>query len=254
MTGLPAKITPLVPRARYVVFRSYTSIGALVVPNLGLRLIFPQAYAATLTFAVTNPLFKATRLGPTSFLLTVAHGLSHRYCGDVFIGAGSLSASVLVCTSDQAHGYASDIIFVRPPPKSFAKPSGTQAPHPPVWRRVLAAVAFGNNHHKAIKKRLVLSRGNISDTLSVSRFLFAGRHAVLGFALTTSQKGRIFVRDAALFRGRKTWRRVAGTVVCTSFERLHETRCALVLARPRSAVSRWHLIVMVPSGAMRLSW
>lgn len=254
MVALPANITPLVPRAQYVVLRPYTSIGALVVPNLGLRLIFPQSYASLLTFAVTNPIFKATRLGPTSLLLTVAHGLSHRYCGDVFIGAGRLSASVLVCTSDQAHGYVSDIIFIRPRPKSLTKPSGPQAPRPPVWRRILAYVAFGHNHHEDIKKRQVLSRAGITHTVFVSRFLFTRHHAVLGFAVTAPKEGRIPVSDAVLYRGQKTWRRVPGTVVCSAVGRRHEVRCALVIVRPRSAVSRWHLVLMLGSGAMRLSW
>lgn len=254
MTVLPATIAPLVPRARYVIFRPYTSIGVLLVPNLGLRLIFPRAYAATLTFAVTNSLFKSTRLGPNSLLLTVAHGLSHRYCGDVFISAGPLSASVLVCTSDEPRGYASDIIFVRPPPKPGAKRPARQALPVPVWRRVLASVAFGQNPHEDIKKQAVLSRADISDTVSVSRFILTHRHAVLGFAVTTSQKGRMPVARAALYRGRKTWRRVAGVSVCRPSGRPEGTRCALIVARPKTAVSRWHLVVMVSSGVMRLSW
>lgn len=254
MAALPANISPLVPRAQYVALRRYTSIGALVVPNLGLRLIFPESYAALLTFAVTNPIFKAIRLGPTSVLLTVAHGLSHRYCGDVFIGAGRLSASVLVCTSDQAQGYVSDIIFVRPRPKSLAKPTRPEAPRPPVWRRILAYVAFGDDHREDIKKRQVVSHAARSHTVFVSRFLFTHRHAVLGFAVTAPKEGRIPVSDAVLYRGQKTWRRVPGTVVCSATGRRHKARCALVIARPRSAVSRWHLVVMLRSGAMRLSW
>lgn len=251
MAALPALIAPLVPRARYVVLRPYTSIGALVVPNLGLRLIFPQSYGARLTFAVTNPVFKATRLGPTSLLLTVAHGLSHRYCGDVFVSAGRLSASVLVCTSGKAQDYVSDIIFVRPPLKPLATPP---RPRPPVWRRVLADVAFGHNSRKEIKKRQVFTRGDLSRTVSVSRFLFTPRRAVLGFAITAPRKGGILVGDAALYRGRKTWRRIPGTAVCAAVAGGHETRCALVIARPRSPVSRWHLVVMLASGAVRLSW
>ncbi len=254
MAALPANIAPLVPRARYVVLRPYTSIGVLVVPNLGLRLMFPQSYGARLTFAVTNPLFKATRLGPTSLLLTVARGLSHRYCGDVFVGAGRSSASILVCTSGRAQDYVSDIIFVRPPLKPLARLSAIRPPRPPVWRKVLANVAFGHNPHEDIKKRQVLTRGDLSSTVSVSRFLFANRHAVLGFAVTASRKSALLVSDAALYRGRKTWRRIPGAVVCTVVRGVHETRCALVIARPKSAVSRWHLVVMLGSGATRLSW
>ncbi len=254
MAALPANIAPLVPRARYVVLRPYTSVGALVVPNLGLRLMFPQSYGARLTFAVTNPLFKATRLGPTSLLLTVAHGLAHRYCGDVFVGAGRLSASVLVCTSGKARGYVSDIIFIRPPVKPLARSSAIRPLPPPIWRTMLAGVAFGHTSHEDIKKRRVVVHGDLSSTVSVSRFLFANRHAVLGFAVTASRKSPVLVGDAVLYRGRKTWRRVPGTVVCTAVLGVHETRCALVIARPKAAVSRWHLVVMLGSGATRISW
>jgi len=253
MATLPVTLVPLAPRARYVALRPYTSLGAVVVPNLGLRLLFPRSTAGALAFALTNPLFKATRLGPADILLNVAHGSHRRYCGNVFIGLRGYVVSLLVCTTTTASHYVSDIVFTLPKPiASKVSPPIVKAPS--VFRVVLADIAFGHNSKVNIKKRVSLSRADRADSLYVSRFVLTPNQAILGFAVSGSKGGAIPVTQALLYRGRKDWRRIGGVLACDGNDSTHETRCALVVARPSRGVSRWHLVVVTSFGETRVSW
>ncbi|MHB8254182.1 MAG: hypothetical protein ACYDEV_10905 [Acidiferrobacter sp.] len=252
ISTLPVILRPLAPRARFVPLRPYTSLGAVVVPNLGLRLLFPRSDASALTFALTNPLFKAARLGPSGLLITVARGSHRRYCGNVFIGLQRYAVSLLLCTTMTASHYVSDIVFTNP--KRPAPPIPMSAVKPPVWQVALADIAFGHNAQIDITKRVALSRSGPADTLSVSRFLLTPGQAILGFVVAGPKDSVPKVTGASLYRGRKDWRRVPGVVACDKADSAHQTRCALVIARPARTVSRWHLVVVTPFGATRLSW
>ena len=253
MTTLPATLMPLAPRARYVVLEPYTSLGAVLVPNLGLRLLFPPEDAQALTFALTNPLFKATRVGPSGLLLTVARGRHARYCGNVFVGLGPYAVSLLVCTTTSAGSYRSDIIFTAPT-LHLPKVPAPIIRKPRVWRTVLADIAFGHNAQIEIKKRIVVTRAGQDETIFVRRFVLTNDRAILGFVVVGHRPSVPAVTGASLYIGRKAWRRIKGDFACSKGRRTHETRCALVVARPTVAVSRWHLIVVTAFGATRISW
>lgn len=253
ITGLPATLAPFVPHARPVLLRHYTSLSAVVVPNLGLRLLFPKSVSADFAFALTNPLFVATRLGPHGLLLTVARGSHRRYCGNVFMSLGSYSVSLLLCTSNDAVHYASDIVFAAPPAKRGPRLTPSKG-RPPLWRRMVADIAYGQNHTADIRKRVRLVRGSQSRVLYVRRFVFTAHHAVLGFVLARPQTKAPQVRAASLFVGRAKWWPVLSHMACRANKNRHKTRCALVLRRPQALVRRWHLVVLTSLGAARISW
>ncbi|HUW97650.1 MAG TPA: hypothetical protein VMV40_02250 [Acidiferrobacter sp.] len=251
--ALPASLARLAPRARHVLLRPYTALGAVLIPNLGLRLIFPRADAGALTFALTNPFFKATRVGAAGILITVPGAPHGRYCSNLFIGLRWRAISLLVCTTTATGHYASDIVFVAPPPAA-PEPSAPIAKAPPAWAQALADIAFGGNPEEDIKIRVRLPRAGQSDSVYVSRFVLTPTHAVLGFAISGPKGDAISVSRALLYRGRSDWRRVGGVLACDSNDAAHETRCALVVARPDVAVSRWHLVIVTSFGTTRVSW
>lgn len=249
--SFPAVLRPLVPHARTVLLKPYTPLGALVVPDLGLRLLFPRRDAGSLGFAVTNPLFKAVRLGPSGLLLTVARGSHSRYCGNVFINDARFAVSLLICTTMTGRHYTSDILFRSPvPPKA---PVVAPA-RPPLWRPLVALFAFGHNRHLTIEKRAVLKKGPWRIVVSVSRFLVDQRTAVLGFSLRNRHGKAPFVSQAALYQGRTHWRVIASHLACRAVVARPQVRCALVIARPVGAISRWHLVVVTSAGTARVSW
>jgi hypothetical protein len=232
--------------------RRYTPLGAVVVPDLGLRLVFPKAYGRALGFAVTNPLFKAVRLGPSALLLTVARGSHSRYCGNVFINARRYAVSLLVCTSLTGRHYTSDILFKSP---VRLKPLPPLMVPPPLWRPVVGPLAFGHNAQVVIEKQRSINHGPATVVLFVRRFLLLGRQAILGFGVRGAKHRVPHVAHAALYQGRKAWRRVPAHWTCAVRSPSGQVACGLTVAAGALAgVSRWHLIVVTSTGTLKVSW
>jgi len=248
MPTLPVVLRPLAPHARSVVLKPYTAQAAVVVPNLGLRLLFPKDVGGSLTYAVTNPIFKPLRLGPSALLLTVNRGAHARYCGNVFINMQHYAVSLLVCTSMHGRRYTSDIIFKAP--IAAAVPVLMQKKHSP-WRAIAADLAFGDIPRTAIRKRADVGRGAGHVVLLVRRWAHTAKGAVLGFEVSSSPKHPLSIGRALLYRGQKTWRMVASNLACTTEAAI---RCALVTQSPLSHVRRLHLVVVTSLGTVRASW
>lgn len=247
---LPVPLRPFAPHARTVVLRPYRALAATIVPDLGLRLIFPRG--APPRFALTNPLFSAARLGRRGILITVARGAHRRYCGNAFMNWQAFYVSLLVCTTPSGQHYTSDILFTRPPvPKVVAVPP---AAHASPWARAWAYAAFGPLSRIAIRKRAVITRGTRTIALRVRRLLLMPGEQVLGFALSGIKGPLGPVPDAVLYRGRHKWRRIRDTLVCRSSRPARHIACALALVPPAQHVRRWHLVVVTAIGPVRLSW
>ncbi len=249
MSALPPPLAPLAPHARHVVLAPYTALGAVIVPNLGLRLLFPRRDARELMFAVTNPVFKVVRLGASGLLLSVVRGSHRRYCGNVFIGLARAAVSLLVCTSDSGRHYASDIVFA--PPRPVVRHPLPQPKRHRFWRRVAAAVAFGGAGTTIDKRRALVRRGH-RLVLLVHRFLYTPHHAVLGFALKARNPRNARVVTAALYSGRPPWRHPGERLSCVRARR--DTRCALACLRQKAPVRRWRLVVVGALGPVEVSW
>ncbi len=247
---MPTLLRPLAPHARVVVLRPYRALSAAIVPDLGLRLVFPSGAPAA-RFALTNPLFSAARLGRRAILITVARGMARRYCGNAYMDWEGYFVSLLVCTSAHGRHYTSDILFRRP---SVPRPPVAVRPRPrSPWAAAWAYAAFGPVPRIAIRKRVALKRGARTVVLSVRRMLLMPRTAVLGFALA-GDAGPGPVDGAILYRGRGKWREVPTMLSCRASAAAGGVACALSLAPPKDPVRRWHLVVMTALGAARLSW
>lgn len=248
---LPASLRPFVPHARTVVLRPYRALAAAIVPDLGLRLIFPRGGPPP-RFALTNPLFSAVRLGRRAILITVARGAHRRYCGNAFMDWQTFSVSLLVCTTPTGRHYTSDILFTRPRlPTAVAPPPPA---HPSPWARAWAYAAFGPLSRIAIRKRVFITRGARTIALRVRRLLLMPGEQVLGFALSGIKGPLGPIHGAVLYRGRHKWRRLPAALVCRSSRPGRAIACALALAPPARRVRRWHLVVLTAIGPIRLSW
>ncbi len=248
---LPAPLRPFAPHARTVVLRPYRALAATIVPDLGLRLIFP-AGAPPARFALTNPLFQAARLGRRAILITVARGVHKRYCGNAFMDWRAFYVSLLVCTTQSGRHYTSDILFTRPRLSKTAPPP--RPAHASAWARAWAYAAFGPLARIAIRKRVVATRGARTIALRVRRLLLVPGEQVLGFALSGVKGPLGLIHGAALFRGRHKWRRIPGVLACHTSTPNQRTACALALVPPAHHVRRWHLVVLTAIGPVRLSW
>lgn len=248
---MPAVLRPLAPRARVVILRPYRALSATIVPDLGLRLVFPRGAQAP-RFALTNPLFSAARLGRRAILITVAHGRARRYCGNAYMDWQGSFVSLFVCTSARGRHYTSDILFRRP-----NVPEPAVAPHPAPrspWAVAMAYAAFGPVSRVTIRKRVALRRGARTAVVRVRRMLLMPRAAILGFAVTQAAGSPDTVDGAVLYRGRGKWRRVPAVRSCVTSAAADGIACALALAPPKGPVRRWHLVVMTTLGPARLSW
>ena len=251
MPTLPAPLRPFAPHARTVVLRPYRALAATIVPDLGLRLIFPGG-APPARFALTNPLFQAARLGRRAILITVARGAHKRYCGNAFMDWQAFYVSLLVCTSPSGRHYTSDILFTRPrPPQTVSPP---RLAHPSAWARAWAYAAFGPLAQIAIRKRVVVTRGARTIALRVRRLLLMPGEQVLGFALSGVKGPLGPIHDAALYRGHHRWRRIPAALSCRPSTPGRRAVCALALVPPARQVKRWHLVVLTTIGPVRLSW
>ncbi|MHB1511690.1 MAG: hypothetical protein ACYCTF_10280 [Acidiferrobacter sp.] len=248
---LSAVLRPLAPHARVVTLRPYRALSATIVPDLGLRLVFPSG-AQGVRFAITNPVFSAARLGRRAILITVARGLTRRYCGNAYMDWNGFFVSLLVCTSARGRRYTSDILFRRP---KASTPPVTPRPTPPsAWAIAMAYAAFGPVPQVAIRKRVVLKQGTRVAVLRVRRMWLLPGRAILGFALSRSGGRPEALDSAVLYRGRSQWRQVPTTLTCVTSAAAGGVACALALARPKGPVRRWHLVVMTGLGPARLSW
>ena len=251
MPTLPASLRPFAPHARTVLLRPYRALAATIVPDLGLRLIFPSG-APPARFALTNPLFQAARLGRRAILITVARGAHKRYCGNAFMDWQAFYVSLLVCTSLSGRHYMSDILFTRPPPPKMVPPP--RLVHSSPWARAWAYAAFGPPPQVVIRKRVVVARGARTIALRVRRLLLMPGEQVLGFALSGVKGPLGPIHGAALYRGRHKWRRIPATLSCRPPTPSRQTACALALVPPARHVRRWHLVVLTAIGPVRLSW
>ena len=247
---MPARLQSLAPHARMVVLRPYRALSATIVPDLGLRLVFPSS-AQAIRFALTNPLFSAARLGRRAILITVTRGMARRYCGNAYMDWEDYFVSLLVCTSARGRHYTSDILFRRP--RVPEAPTAAQPRPRSPWAAAWAYAAFGPVSRITIRKRVVLRQGANTVVLSVRRMLLMPRAAVLGFALSGTV-GPGPVHDAVLYRGRGKWLQVPTVPSCIVSAAAKGVACALSLAPPRGPVRRWHLVVMTALGPARLSW
>ncbi len=248
---MPAVLRPLAPRARVVILRPYRALSATIVPDLGLRLVFPRGGQAA-RFALTNPLFSAARLGRRAILITVARGIARRYCGNAYMDWQGSFVSLLVCTSARGRHYTSDILF-----RSPNVPEPVVAPHPArrsPWAVAMAYAAFGPISRVTIRKRAFLKQGARTAVVRVRRMLLMPRAAILGFALAQTAGSPNTIDGAALYRGRSRWRRVPTALSCVTSAAANGIACALSLAPPKGPVRRWHLVVMTTLGPVRLSW
>ncbi len=248
---LPSLLRPLAPRARVVILRPYRALSATIVPNLGLRLVFPHGAQAA-RFAITNPVFSAARLGRRAILITVAHGLARRYCGNAYMDWQGFYVSLLVCTSARGRRYTSDILFRRP--KTLKPPMVSRPTPPSPWAMAMAYAAFGPVPRVTIRKRVVLRQGARVAVLRVRRMWLLPRRVILGFALSQTSGLPDAVDSAVLYRGRRRWRQVPAALSCVTSAAASGRACALALVRPQGPVRRWHLVVMTTLGPARLSW
>ncbi len=249
--ALSAALAPIAPHARTVVLRPYTALAAAIVPNLGLRLIFPGG-AEPARFALTNPLFSAARLGDRAILITVTRGAARRYCGNAFVDWEGFYVSLLLCTAASGRHYTSDILFQRP--KASRPVLEPHPARPSPWAAAWAYAAFGPLSRVAIRKEAVLTRGARTVVLRVRRLLLMPDEAVLGFALSCLKGPPVGVHDAALYRGRHKWRPVPTALTCRPRAATARVACALAMTRPTGPVGRWHLVVLTGLGPVRLSW
>ncbi|WP_297393551.1 hypothetical protein [Acidiferrobacter sp.] len=250
MPTLSVPLRPFVPHARTVMLRPYRALAATIVPDLGLRLIFPGG-APPARFALTNPLFSAARLGRRAILITVARGAHKRYCGNAFMDWRGFYVSLLLCTTTSGRHYTSDILFTRPPRPQTMPP---RRPRPSPWARAWAYAAFGPTPQTVIRKRIFATRGARTIALRVRRLWLMPGEQVLGFALLRVKGPLGLVHGALLYRGRHKWRRIPAALACRSSKTDRRVACALALAPPARPVRRWHLIVLTALGPVRLSW
>lgn len=248
---LPSPLRPFVPTERVVVLAPYTAVTAAVVPNLGLRLLFPRALAGSLHFAITNPYFQAVHLGLSGILITAVRGAHHRYCGNMFLGVGPYAVSLLVCTTRLGDDYTSDVVFTVPPrpPAPPAPPRVRLSP----WRRAWAYAAFAPIRRSRIRKERQAHAGRKAVRVWVRRFLVMPKLAILGFALSSAGTGGPLCEGVQLYRGHHKWRRVPGRLACTAPVAGHQN-CALAITPPSQPVARWHLLVTTIAGLVRVSW
>ncbi len=248
---LPPSLRPFAPHARRVMLRPYCALSATIVPDLGLRLIFPRG-APPARFALTNPLFSAVRLGGRAILITVSRGTHKRDCANAFMDWRGSYVSLLVCTTAKGRRYTSDIRFVRPRVVQTSPRARIVRPSP--WARAWAYAAFGPMSQTSIRKRVVVTRGPRAIVLRVRRLLSVPGEQVLGFAVTGVKGALGAVGGAVLYRGRHKWRRIPTATACRVSPRHHRVVCALALAPPARGVRRWHLMVLTALGPVRLSW
>lgn len=241
-------ITAVAPRARYVALRPYTPIRAVMIPNLGLRLVFPPALSAALVLAVTNPLFRATVLPRAGgVVLTARGGFRHRYCGNVFAALSRFRVSLLVCTGDRARPYASDLIFVAP-----AAP-----PAPPVARRVSPWVALATRllcarpRRRLIRKRATRRMGAETVTLAVRSQIAIGARDLLAVRVRTTPRP-LPVLGLAVYTGHP-WHARRVRFHCDARSGL-SADCMVVGDRPHRPVHRWHMVLVTADGDVRVSW
>lgn len=250
MMSVPASLRPLVPQARYVLLRPYTALSVRIVPNLGVRLLFPPRLASRLTLTVTNPLFHVTILPRDhGVVLTVVRGARHRYCGNVFAGAGPFAVSLLVCTARRARAMVSDLVFTEPPPP--LPPPRPRSPRP--WQRLVAQLAFGHLPVVMIRRQLPLDFGTARGMVAIRRFVLTPTAAVLGVRVVGTLD-RHTILGLALYRGHGPRRSLASRFACRSGERAQVLRCAVMVARPHHAVGRWHLVVITAHGTAQIAW
>lgn len=250
MIGAPSPLLALLPRARYVLLRPYTSLYVRIIPDLGVRLLFPPSLAARLTLTVTNPLFHVTMLPHGhGVVLTVVRGMTRRYCGNVFAGAGDFAVSLLVCTAQRTHAAISDIIFTAP-----SSPSPPPPPmRPPPWPGLVAQMAFGHLPVVMIRRQLRLGTHAGAGMIAIRRFVLTRTSAVLGVRVT-DLGGHNAVLGLVLYRGRRQRHSWRSRFRCRPGGHAHVERCAVVVPRPHHAVGRWHLVIMTVHGTVQAAW
>ncbi|MHB1566383.1 MAG: hypothetical protein ACYCXG_06660 [Acidiferrobacter sp.] len=251
MMSVPASLRPLVPQARYVLLRPYTALSVRIVPNLGVRLLFPPRLASRLTLTVTNPLFHVTMLPRDhGVVLTVVRGVRHRYCGNVFAGTGRFAVSLLICTARRARATVSDLVFTEPPPP-LPPPPRPRSPRP--WRGLVAQLAFGHLPVVMIRRQLRLGSGAVRGMVAIRRFVLTPTAAVLGVRVVGALD-RDAILGLALYRGHGPRRALASRFACRPGKRAQVLRCAVIVARPHHAVGRWHLVVITVHGTAQIAW
>ncbi|MDA8391018.1 MAG: hypothetical protein M0Z76_09870 [Gammaproteobacteria bacterium] len=238
----------MTPRARYVTLRPYTAVRATMIPNLGLRLVFPPAWTGALVLAVTNPLFRATALPRAGgVVLTARGGFHHRYCGNVFAALHRFRVSLLVCTSDAVRHYASDLIFVAPP--TGPAPRAVRRTSP--WAAWATRLLCARPRRRVIRKRAMRWMGAEAVTLEVRSQTVIGGQELLAARVRASPRP-VRILGLAVYDGRP-WRARAARFHCEA-SRDPYTDCMVVARRPHRPVRRWHMVLVTGRGSVRVSW
>ena len=241
-------IRVLAPRARYVTLRPYTALHATMIPNLGLRLVFPAALARAVVLAVTNPLFRATMLPRAGGIVLVTRGgFHHRYCTNVFVSLVRFHVSILVCTANVSAHYVSDLLFVAPKPairRMRRRPTR-------LWAPLLARLLCASPRRHPIRKRVVLHVAAETIALEVRERLGVGTHALF-VARIRAQPRAVRVLGLALYANRP-WR-IRSTNFQCSARQGRDVGCVVVAARVAMPVTRWHMVLVTEDGSVSISW
>ncbi len=218
-----------------------------MIPNLGLRLVFPSSQARSLVLAVTNPLFHATVLPRGGgVVLTAGGGFHHHYCTNVFAALGAYRVSLFVCTAYAPHRYTSDLLFVMP-----------RAPGPPPvvrhapWAALAARLAWTRPRVHPIRKRAAAQWAVGQVALDVRSRVAAGAHEVFTVRIRT-QSRQIRILGLALYAGRP-WRVLRSHFYCSAPAGT-AVRCVVIAPRGRPPVGHWHMVLAASGGSLRVSW